>query len=184
MVSRLCEFGGFTALLPLLLRARCCCCCCSLLTWSNHVRTLLCHFLWKWPFGTTLLCFTILPYTRRSSQTRALRGAAPARATEKGGSALTPPPAISPFRKRYQNQDEFSFGVAPFLFFFFVALTALGVYTRLLGSALLCPLLDARLLPPGNKTSSHAVEGELGAVGPAAEGGSSGCGSKLPCECV
>lgn len=67
--SPLCEFGGFTALLPLLLRARCCC---SLLTWSNHVRTLLCHFLWKWPFGTTLLCFTILPYTRHSSQTRAL----------------------------------------------------------------------------------------------------------------
>lgn len=31
------------------------------LTWSNHVRTRLCHFLWKWPFGKTLLCFTILP---------------------------------------------------------------------------------------------------------------------------
>lgn len=30
------------------------------LTWSNHVRTLLCHFLWKWPLGTTLLCLTIL----------------------------------------------------------------------------------------------------------------------------
>lgn len=41
---------------------------CSL-TWSNHVRTLLCHFLWKWAFGTTLLCFTILP-RRRYSQTQ------------------------------------------------------------------------------------------------------------------
>lgn len=39
------------------------------LTWSNHVRTRLCHFLWKWPFGKTLLCFTILPQ-RHCSQTQ------------------------------------------------------------------------------------------------------------------